>query len=199
MNNLYEALANLLEYPDDDWAARLGEYEQILNEEWPALAPQLHEFRKKLDGFSVSALQEKYTQTFDLNPVCTLEVGYHLFGENYKRGLFLSNLRETEAPYELGQRHQLPDYLPVLLRLLNKLADQELRSALIYECLIPAVDKMVGALSESGNPYSGLLSVVSRALKIEAPDYREAGSLATFDGAEAMPELYKISSRPSAR
>ena len=55
-----------------------------------------------------------HTRTFDLNPVCTLEVGYHLFCENYKRGEFLANLRATEAPFELGQEFQLPDYLPVL-------------------------------------------------------------------------------------
>jgi nitrate reductase delta subunit len=199
MNQLYEILANLLEYPDDDWVARLDANKQRVVEGCAGLAPQFLEFRKKIDGASVSALQEKYTQTFDLNPVCTLEVGYHLFGENYKRGLFLANLRETEAPYELGQRHQLPDNLPVLLRLLNRLTDTELRSALISECLIPAVDKMVAALSEAGNPYCGLLSVVSRALRFEAPDYFERGSFASFEGAEAMPELYKISSRASAR
>ncbi|HEY7911257.1 MAG TPA: nitrate reductase molybdenum cofactor assembly chaperone [Blastocatellia bacterium] len=199
MNNHYETLANLLEYPDDGWAARLDAYEQMMDEESVALAPLFLEFRKKIEGASVPALQEKYTQTFDLNPVCTLEVGYHLFGENYKRGLFLANLRETESPYELGQRYQLPDYLPVLLRLLNRLADQELRTALIYECLIPAVDKMVAALSESGNPYSDLMSLVSRTLKIEAPDYRDRGAPETFNGAEAIPELYKISSRAPAR
>jgi nitrate reductase delta subunit len=199
MNYLYEILANLLEYPDDDWGVRLELDRQRINQESAGLATQFLEFCKKTEHFSVSTLQEKYTQTFDLNPVCTLEVGYHLFGENYKRGLFLANLRATEAPYELGQMNQLPDYLPVLLRLLNRLTDTELRSALIRECLIPAADKMVAALSEAGNPYSDLLSIVSSALKIEAPDYREAGSFATLNRAEAMPELYRISSRASAR
>ena len=28
-------------------------------------------------------LQEMYTRTFDINAVCTLEVGWHIYGEDY--------------------------------------------------------------------------------------------------------------------
>src|SRR5215467_5604666 len=143
MSQNYEQLANLLEYPETTWDSKLADCpgDDLLTE-----------FRAGVAALSLSHLQELYARTFDLNPACALEVGYHLFGENYKRGEFLANLRETEAPFELGQAQQLPDYLPVLLRLLPKLDDLELRSSLIVECLIPAIEKMFTPLKETDNP-----------------------------------------------
>ena len=156
--NNYEVFAGLLEYPDEQWAVPIG-----IGGETDALA----NFRCGIEELTLNDLQELYTRTFDLNPVCALEIGYHLFGENYKRGEFLANLRETEASFELGQEHQLPDYLPVLLRLLTKLQDEELRSSLIGECLIPAIDKMLRPLKESDNPYRFLLETVRATLQTE--------------------------------
>jgi nitrate reductase assembly molybdenum cofactor insertion protein NarJ len=71
----------------------------------------------------------------------------------------------------LGQEHQLPDYLPVLLRLLTKLDDEELRSALIVDCMIPALEKMLKTLSEGENPYRHLIAAVNTVLNSEAGAY----------------------------
>ena len=141
-------------------------------------------FRTGVEQLSLYDLQELYTRTFDLNPVCALEIGYHLFGENYKRGEFLAGLRGTETPFDLGQAHQLPDYLPVLLRLLTKLEDDELRASLIGECLIPALGKMVASFKESENPYRHLLEAARIKLQsevevvsLEAPRFHMRASL----------------------
>lgn len=158
--NRYDVFADLLEYPAEHWAVPIG----IAGE-----TDSLANFRCGIEALSVSDLQELYTRTFDLNPVCTLEIGYHLFGENYKRGEFLANLRETEAAFALGQENQLPDYLPVLLRLLTKLPDEELRISLISDCLIPAIEKMLRPLRESENPYRFLLEAVRATLQTEVP------------------------------
>jgi nitrate reductase delta subunit len=152
-------LADLLEYPSANWHQ--------------AAASRAHgdgfaRFQQRVENLSLSDLQEIYTRTFDLNPVCALEIGYHLFGENYKRGEFLANLRQTEAPFDLGQEKQLPDYLPVLLRLLTKLEDEELRIALIVECMIPAIEKMITSLKDSENPYRFLLETVKAVLRNDA-------------------------------
>ena len=158
--NIYDAFADLLEYPDTDWESKMATF---------AENDLLDEFRFGFATLTLSELQELYTRTFDLNPVCALEIGYHLFGENYKRGQFLANLRETEAPFELGQENQLPDYLPVLLRLLTKLEDEELRTSLIGECLVPAIDKMLKSLKETENPYRFLLEALRKTLRTEVP------------------------------
>jgi nitrate reductase delta subunit len=195
MTHLYERLADLLEYPGDGWGAQLDLCGRQVEAEWPALAPALTEFCRLIEGAKLVELQERYTQSFDLNPVCALEIGYHLFGENYKRGLFLANLHQTESAYELGQQNQLPDYLPVLLRLLVKLDDAELKRALVAECLLPAIEKMLGALRQTDNPYGHLIEAVFRALALEAP----RTSSAEFKSATAAPELYRISSRAARK
>ena len=162
MIDIYEQLADLLEYPDEGWTARVKSARGIRDR-----SGSINDFVACVAALSHSNLQELYTRTFDLNPTCALEIGYHLFGENYKRGEFLANLRETEAPFDLGQENQLPDYLPVLLRLLTKLEDEELRESLVRECLIPAIEKMRTSFKDSDNPYKFLLKGVSATLQSE--------------------------------
>ena len=192
MNHLYEILASLLEYPGDEWDTLLERSGEWVSIKEPSVAAQFGGFRDRVLELPTSKLQELYTQTFDLNPVCTLDIGYHLFGENYKRGELLAGLRKTEAPYELGQAHQLPDYLPVLLRLLARLEDSELRQSLIGEVLLPALSKMLTALTQSDNPYRDLIDVISTALKDAVPAGNNARS--RLVRAESTPELYRISS-----
>jgi len=165
--SIYESLAGLLDYPGAGYSLLIGSGGELMAAEGPEISEGFTNFREGVGGLSLSELQELYTRTFDLSPVCALDIGYHLFGENYKRGVFLANLRETEAPFELDQEHQLPDYLPVLLRLLTKLDDEDLRSALIVDCMIPALKKMSQTLSESDNPYRHLIAAVHAVLKSE--------------------------------
>jgi len=171
MKSIYEDLAALLDYPSQGWRLLIESCGELVANERADSSAALANFRETVITLSLSELQELYTRTFDLSPVCALDIGYHLFGENYKRGVFLANLRETEAPFDLGQEHQLPDYLPVLLRLLTKLDDEELRSALIVDCMIPALEKMLKTLSESENPYRHLIAAVNTKLKSEAGAY----------------------------
>ena len=161
MIDTYKKLADLLEYPDTDLASMMEAYKSADSFE------AFTKFRAGVEQLSLFDLQELYTRTFDLNPVCALEIGYHLFGENYKRGEFLAGLRQTETPFELGQERQLPDYLPVLLRLLTKLEDDELHASLIGECLIPGIGKMIASFKESENPYRHLLEAVRIKLQSE--------------------------------
>jgi nitrate reductase delta subunit len=160
---LHSSLADVLEYPDESWSRRVGAaMKALMNKE--NLAEPFTDFCWKTREMSLTELQELYTRTFDLNPTRALEIGYHLFGEDYKRGAFLANLRETESPFELGQEHQLPDYLPVLLRLLGESSDDELKDALVCYCMIPALEKMSAAFKDE-NPYRDLIKTVEIALK----------------------------------
>jgi nitrate reductase delta subunit len=179
MNRIHEQLADLLEYPGPDWDANVAACKKPVFACSPEVLTTFTKFCDGVQSLSLSSRQELYTRTFDLNPVCALDIGYHLFGENYKRGVFLANLRETEAPFDLGQERQLPDYLPVLLRLLNKLDDKELRASLIGECLIPAIDKMLVALQEGENPFRHLIQTLRATLDSErGADSRQPGKRA---------------------
>ena len=194
MTEFYETLAALLEYPQADFHLRLNEALSGVNN------ASIRMFVARVGIQTLSELQELYTRTFDLNPVCALEIGYHLFGENYKRGEFLANLRETEAPFDLGQEQQLPDYLPILLRLLIKLDDKELRASLISECLIPGLEKMIASMKHAENPYRHLLEAVRISLKsepgiqlaIDSTDFKTRANLPVLSMSpiDQTPELF---------
>jgi len=189
MENIYEPLADILEYPGDEWGAQLELCRRRVERESPELARPFSDFYRGVEGLSVAEIEELYTRTFDLNPVCALEVGHHLFGEDYKRGIFLANLRETESPYELRQSRQLPDFLPVLLRLVAKLEDTDLRSALISDCLLPALERMAEALDKAESVYSGLIATVGTALKREVPQHGARATTASAKRAVRLPVL----------
>jgi nitrate reductase assembly molybdenum cofactor insertion protein NarJ len=40
--------------------------------------------------------EELYTKTFDVQPICYLDLGYVIFGEDYKRGAFLLHMQEEQ-------------------------------------------------------------------------------------------------------
>jgi nitrate reductase molybdenum cofactor assembly chaperone len=167
MKAIHEILADIVEYPTSDSPLSLAERDVLLHCESQLFVNDVIRFIHDSEALSLCERQELYARTFDLNPACALEIGYHLFGENYKRGVFLANLRQTEEPFAVGQANQLPDYLPVLLRLLVKLDEQELRASLIAECLLPALEKMLKAFGESENPYRYLLKAICTLLESE--------------------------------
>ena len=185
MRNLYTILAGLLEYPGDDWAERLERAEELC---LPGNSHGLlREFLRGVQSTSVPLLQECYTQIFDLNPVCTLEAGYHLFGENYKRGLFLANLSETEKSHDVALNGQLPDYLPALLLLLDRLPEDELRADLISQCMVPALEKMSQALSKNESPYAHLIAAVGELLKSDADQSQNVNAVQATCNSSGMP------------
>ena len=78
----------------------------------------------------------------------------------------------------------MPDYLPVLLRLLTNLGEEELRSSLISQCVVPGIEKMLSSFKDSENPYRDLLEAVRATLQsdegyvsIEAPCLNMRASL----------------------
>jgi nitrate reductase delta subunit len=189
-----DAIADLLEYPSSDWDRRLAHAVAITAERNPALLAGLRRFLRAVEPLSIPALQELYTVTFDLNPVCSLDVGYHLFGENYKRGEFLANLREIESGVGLDTMNQLPDYLPILLRLIGRLEEVERRKDLIAECIVPALARMCEAMP-SDNPYRSLIELVRKSVQMEVPEQEAAASSNTRQEAWSGPELYQLARR----
>ncbi|MEZ5344230.1 MAG: nitrate reductase molybdenum cofactor assembly chaperone [Pyrinomonadaceae bacterium] len=162
---LLNSLAGVLEYPTENWFLRFEKCKSLILLTDRAGCEHFSDFCLDINKLSLTELQEFYTRTFDLSPVCALEVGYHLFGEDYKRGEFLARLRETENPYSLGQEQQLPDYLPVILRLLGQMEDAEERAAMIGYCLIPALKMMSEALGKKKNIYENIIRFLLETLK----------------------------------
>jgi nitrate reductase delta subunit len=163
--SLFDALAEMLEYPERDYADALDACEHMIAAEGDEVARPFLEFREKIAPLSTDELEELYVRTFEMTPTCTLETGYHLFGESYKRGEFLAHLREEESTHDIAQENQLPDFLPVLLRLATRIDEDDLRRDLIGACMLPAIGKITVALASVDGPYAHLLTTVSAALE----------------------------------
>lgn len=109
--------------------------------------------------------EERYTALFDLSPVCTLHVGYHLFGDAYQRGALLAGLaaemRRAEVPQKQGE---LPDFLPSLLRLVARTREAADRARLVDLVLRPGLSRMAAALAESEAPWAPVVRALPAAL-----------------------------------
>lgn len=122
-------------------------------------APGVSAFYDEVAHVSLEGLQELYTTTFDLNPVATLEVGWHLWGEQYERGRFLAEMRERQDALGLDAGNELPDHLTVLLPMLARTGDGALAAN-----VVTALEKILKPLDEHGNPYRHVLRAAHSAL-----------------------------------
>ncbi len=125
-------------------------------------------FADGVRGLSTEVRQELYTRTFDLNPVCTLDVGWHLYGEQYERGAFMVRMRQALARHGIVEGGELPDHLSHLLLLAGRLDDAE-AAGFVRNSLRPALDKMLASLEKSETPFTALVATVRCVLVALAP------------------------------
>lgn len=143
-------LAGLLRYPEPPLAVAAGDSAEIIA------------FFDEVGHVVPEGVEELYTRTFDLNPVATLEVGWHLWGEAYERGRFLADLRGLQELMGIDACNELPDHLTVILATLAHLDDP----SLLITQIAPALEKIANPLEEQGNPYRHVLRAVQHAARI---------------------------------
>jgi nitrate reductase delta subunit len=155
----YDGLADLFAYPEGDCAARLDRALEAMAGEHPAAVAALVPLRDRVRRMTLEETQEMYTRTFDINPICTLEVGWHVYGEDYARGAFLVAMRQRLREMNLQESRELPDHLTLVLGLLGRLSGEQ-ADELAARYVLPALDKMLGDMDASGQPYRALLEAV---------------------------------------
>jgi nitrate reductase delta subunit len=158
---IYDLTAGLFFYPGTDYREQVERCQR----EFAAAVPQgedfLTAFADALGKLAPEEVEELFTRTFELNPLCALEVGWHLFGENYSRGEFLVQMRQALRQHSLPESTELPDHLGHVLSVLGRLKQDE--SGLFAEhYVLPALDKMLAGLEGKDNPYENLLAAVHR-------------------------------------
>ena len=119
----------------------------------------LQKFKKYIDGKTKEELQEKYTQTFDMNPSTCLDIGWHLYGEAYERGSFLVKLRNSLRENNINESTELPDHLTHIF-LLMKCLDEDEQREFSREYTIPALKKILDGFEDSDNPYEDAIKYV---------------------------------------
>src|SRR3989338_2607960 len=138
----YSHVAELFDFPGPELAPRGRALLDFLSENYPAAAVEVEHFLDAIPEKTLD-LQELHTRTFDVQSLTTLDIGYVLFGDDYKRGALLSNLSREHAQAENDLGRELADHLPNVLRLIPKLKDLSLLDELVRQILVPALMLMI--------------------------------------------------------
>ncbi len=157
------ALGALLAYPDGTFGERLAACARELAAVPLEVSSAFESFRSLVADKDVRELEELYTRTFDMNPACSLEVGWHLFGEQYERGAFLVRMRQEMRRFALAEDHELPDHMVHALSVASRMEAGEARR-FESESIAPAVRKILEGMAEESNPYRHLMKAISALL-----------------------------------
>ena len=142
----------LFAYPDEAYADRAAACAAVTG------SPEMRAFANALAPLSSGQVQEAFIQAFDMNPNATLEIGWHLFGEQYERGEFLVSLRERLRAAEITECGELPDHLLHVLPLMARMDPDDAR-AFTDKCVLPALGKI-----EAGLPAESIFVALVRGL-----------------------------------
>jgi nitrate reductase delta subunit len=168
-----DSLAGILTYPAADYAERLQRCKSAVD----ALGPDRGEILQKINRFidatkdsSTGEMEELYTRTFDINPVSSLEVGWHLHGETYERGAFLVTMRDLLRRCSIEESTELPDHLTHVLQAVGRMDPLE-ASEFISKNVLKAVNKMLEGFADQSNPYENILLSVKELLALYATSH----------------------------
>ncbi len=139
----YATLADLFVYPQAEYPERVKEVSSKLESSYPEACELLSHFIKFLPEHDLRMLQEIYTRSFDVQAITTLDIGYVLFGDDYKRGQLLSHLNREHLQHHVDCGQELADHLPNILKLVAKLEEGDLLVDMIDEILAPALHQMI--------------------------------------------------------
>jgi len=145
----YHRLADLFEYPTAGYLERLEECRSFIADAYPEARHWVDDFIELLPDGELRKKQELYTRSFDVQAITTLDIGYALFGEDYKRGEILANIMKEHRLANNDCGTELGDFLPNLLRLLPKMEDVELAEEMVQELIVPALRKMMSEFDAS--------------------------------------------------
>ncbi len=162
----YELLARVLTYPGRDYLEWVDRCENHLRQDHPDAAGLVRQFASQTRDLAIERLQELYTQTFDLNPVCSLEIGWQLYGEEYARGSFLVTMRQQLRRHGIPESTELPDHLTHVLPLLERM-DEEEAGKFSSSFVIPALKKMLPSFEGKDSPYENILQALNGLLQAQ--------------------------------
>ena len=141
--NHYEKLAQLFQYPKTDYKEKVMETEIVLAEFYPKTLSTFKQFSDFVFNSSHDEITEVFTRTFDVQAITTLDVGYVLFGDDYKRGELLVNLNREHREAANECTDELADNLANLLSLVPKMQNHDIRDELVEIIIMPGLVKII--------------------------------------------------------
>ena len=150
-----EVVALGYRYPTPDSAVTLRSAVESLAE--GVVGNDMRRFVDAVDALSLGRWEELHTATLDLSPQFIPYVGHVRWGENYRRGEFMADLKVAMAAAGVDLGGELPDHIEPVLRFLAVASDPP---ADLIEVLPVAVRAMAETLKGVApkNPYRHLLA-----------------------------------------
>jgi len=139
----YTLLSELFKYPEKDYISKLDLVQKYLDEFYPIAGNELKVFSEYIHTRTLDERQELFTKTFDVQPICYLDLGYVMFGEDYKRGAFLLSMQAEQLKIDNDCGTDLPDNICNVLTLMSKSTDEKFLEDLVWRIFIPCVHKMI--------------------------------------------------------
>jgi len=160
--NIYSLFARVLSYPDGKYLRSVEKCGAAL-QSFPQAAGDFARFAAYARDKRTEALEEQFIATFDMNNKRPLEIGWHLYGQEYKRGLFLVKMRDLLREYDVEESSELPDHLSHCLRLLPVMDAEEVRP-FVQKYVLPGLRSIREGFDDE-NPYrhviQSLLQIIS--------------------------------------
>lgn len=138
----YPAFAEIFRYPSEDFSAKVIDCQQIIEKQYPELSDLFKPFADYMLSKDLYEQQELYTKTFDVQPICYLDLGYIIFGEDYKRGAFLLHMQQEQQNYNNDCGFDLSDNICNILTLIPMHKDATFVNDLATSIMIPGLKKM---------------------------------------------------------
>jgi nitrate reductase delta subunit len=150
-------------YPEHDHDPIVQSCIERFTEEYAESRDMVIDYLSRVESLSLSAREELYIKTFDLNKAGTLDLGWHLFGEDYNRGLFLVKVRQCLRMLEIPESNELPDHVSQVLRVLGRMSRDE-ANQFAYACVIPSLEAISEGIQED-NPHDLLIGGLIQLLR----------------------------------
>ena len=160
---LLDAYAEILMYPASDHDSRVKICIDQFPDEHADVRAKISEYLSLVDPLSLCEMEEMYIKTFDLNKKGTLDLGWHLFGEDYNRGLFLVKIRQYLQLLKIPETTELPDHVSQVLRVLGRMSIEE-ANQFAYACVIPALETIAEGI-QADNPHDRLIGGLVQLLR----------------------------------
>ncbi len=161
MKDLLQTLALAYQYPTPGSTNALWEQVNALSK--TSSKTLLERFLKIFSELKLSEREELYTRTLDLTPLTAPNLGYAVYGEDYRRGRFMAALNSEYAVLGVDSSNEIPDHLIPVLRYLA-VAEEPLPELL--QLLGAALQQIIHTLNvlEPKNPYLLLLEATREAV-----------------------------------
>lgn len=160
----YKQIASIFAYPESGYKVQMNEIRSVLYTKYPEVIPFFEKFYNSLSD-SDRINEEYYLKTFEIEGICCMDMGYVLFGADYKRGDFLAKISHEQRISGNNTGIELADHLPNILTLFPLHKDKEFIEELAFGLVIPATKEMHSKFAGTDNYYKNAFEVLITVLE----------------------------------